>query len=93
MSRSSEIVDDYEIRYKRVDEQIYRIDKPDLNIEIKDENPFKKYDKFCDNLKKQDLSLRTNPAFIFWMNSEDWIKASVDRYSRRPADWGSQSRR
>ena len=62
MSRSSEIVDDYEIRYKRVDEQIYKIDKPDLNIEIKDENPFKKYDEACDKMNSIKYNLLTKTS-------------------------------
>ena len=53
MSRSSEIVDDYRIRDKRVDDEIfYKIEKPDLNIEIAEENPFQEYDAYCDKMNR-----------------------------------------
>lgn len=53
MSRSSEIVDDYRIRDKRVDDEIfYKIEKPDLNIEISEENPFQEYDAYCDKMNR-----------------------------------------
>ena len=62
MSRSSEIVDDYEIRDKREDEKIYKKDKPDLSIEIKDDNPFKKYDKSCDKMNSIKYNLLTKTS-------------------------------
>ena len=62
MNRSSEIVDDYEIRDKREDEKIYKIDKPDLSIEIKDENPFKKYDESCDKMNSIKYNLLTKTS-------------------------------
>ena len=65
MSRSSEIVDDYRIRDKRVDDEIfYKIEKPDLNIEIIEENPFQEYDIYCDKMNaiKFKMLEKTNLA-------------------------------
>lgn len=65
MSRSSEIVDDYRIRDKRVDDEIfYKIEKPDLNIEIVEENPFQEYDVYCDKMNsiKYKMLEKTNLA-------------------------------
>ena len=58
MGRSEEIINNYRITDKRVDDEIfYKIEKPDLNIEIVEENPFQEYDSYCD--KMNEIKYRT----------------------------------
>ena len=58
MVRSEEIINNYRITDKRVDDEIfYKIEKPDLNIEIVEENPFQEYDSYCD--KMNEIKYRT----------------------------------
>lgn len=51
MIRSEEIINDYRILDKKVDEEIfYKIEKQDLDEEIVEENPFQQYDEYCDRM-------------------------------------------
>ena len=65
MSRSSEIEDDYRIIDKKLDGELYyNIAKPDLNIEIIENNPYQLYDEYCDRMNRIKYGLlgKTNLA-------------------------------
>lgn len=67
MSRSSEIVDDYRIIEKRVDDKIfYKIEEKALDEEIVEENPFQQYDEYCDRMNgiKYKMLKKTSLAGI-----------------------------
>ena len=64
MSRSSDIVDDYRIRDKKLDgEFYYKVEKPDLNIEIIENNPFQLYDEYCDKMNRIKYELLEKADF------------------------------
>lgn len=58
MSRSAEIVNDYRIMDKNIDEEIfYKIEKQELEEEIVEDNPFQQYDEYCDRMNSIKFKL------------------------------------